>query len=86
MVLASVPRGVVPLKVKGGGGRGWGRGVAGLREAVATSDAVDARLALGWIINHFCELGLGRWDERLNEEKGKGGKGREEIPEEWRYP
>jgi hypothetical protein len=60
VVLAPVPRRVVPLEVKGGGGGGWGRGVAGLREAVATSDAVDARLALGWIVNHFCELGLGR--------------------------
>ena len=58
VVLDSVPRCVVPLEVKGGGGRGWGRGVAGLREAVATSDAVDAWLALGWIVNHICELGL----------------------------
>jgi hypothetical protein len=59
VVLASVPSCVVPLKVKGGGGRGWGRGIARLREAVAASDAVEARLALGWIVNHVCELGLG---------------------------
>lgn len=59
VVLASVPSCVVPLEVKGGGGRGWGRGIARLREAVAASDAVDARLALGWIVDHVCELGLG---------------------------
>ena len=67
VVLASIPSCVVPLEVKGGGGRGWSRGIAGLREAVAASDAVEAWLALGWIVNHVCELGLGRWfrwDER----------------------
>lgn len=58
--MAPVASGIVPVPMKG---RGCGRGVAWLGEAIATGDALDARLGLRGIVDHFCELGLDMKDE-----------------------
>jgi hypothetical protein len=68
--LAPVATRVVPVPMKSSCCSGSG---AWLGEAVATGDALDTRLGLGGIVDHFCELGL----DMNGESRGKGeGKGR----------